>query len=1031
MPLDLSRPAIRRQLQRLFLTASDFDAFLIDHFPEVSRRLSSGMGRVERENLLLQLVDPAEIASAMNQIESAGRASQRMYVTDPLYTHPKDAQLMLEIEGELRRSRLYTHPKDAQPMASQQTKTSELTATPPKEAPPLVFLEYVEADKRLVEDLLIHLSLLTRRQQLQIFHRGMVSPGVPVEQVLDRELSRANLIVAVVSPDLLGSERFDAFLKHARHRQREGARMIPLLGRPSLWDQTPLGLLTPLPHDGRALSERQDAAREQALANAAKTIADLAGRAPSVDSVGEGEPSTPDRVPPVTPPRPMIPLGQIFPRRAGQLPKYTLVEPEQIETIRKNLLQLGLGLIVEGPSGSGKTTAVKRALELLGPGKSGQPKPAACWIHGRDVADQQKLQAHLANGFLTGGHLIIDDFHRLPPALRQGIADLIKVLADSDRTDAKVTVIGINPVGTSLMQGGTDLSGRYAKVTMGRQKDLYIRQLIEQGEAAANVRFLHKDQLIEAAQGSFFIAQMLCYFTADKDGLSHSLDLPEPKIIAVDPDYALTQVQQQLDDRFRNALLDFASFTCPEEEGPRGVTLALLGLLHLSHREATRTNESLRGTSSLSAVESRYPVLASSCRWFGQSHLARRFVDKPALGDLFNYDRDSKVLSAEDPQLAFYLARLDWIAFIRDTGHDRAKVKWSQDDGLLFLYGTAATSSEQPSRPSVLIPKLTLPRSCFLHLSDLHFSSVRQVNTFIDLLEADLSQLQKQTPPLTGIVVSGDLTQKADRGEFQAAQEFLGEIRATYKLGPKQLVIVPGNHDGSWELSQTAYGPIATGSDEPKHPVDAEAYRRRFSAFADFYQEVSTQPYPLDFDRQATLHEFKDHKVLFLGLNSSWQCDHLKEHQGRASIHLEALSVALRAIRREPAYADWLKIAVFHHPVQSDGEDRIKNSGFLDRLAQDGFRLAMHGHLHAAQTQRHAYDVTVDGRKLQLVGAGTFGAPTREWRAGVPLQYQILCFDGARGQVISRCRDNPEAPWRADGRWVVGARVSDRYDIEL
>lgn len=326
-----------------------------------------------------------------------------------------------------------------------------------------------------------------------------------------------------------------------------------------------------------------------------------------------------------------------------------------------------------------------------------------------------------------------------------------------------------------------------------------------------------------------------------------------------------------------------------------------------------------------------------------------------------------------------------------------------------------------------LLPKLELPPSFFLHLSDLHFSSAHQVTPFIDALEADLQELQRLVPRLDGVVISGDLTQVADRSEFAAAEEFVRELRQTYKLGPQQVILVPGNHDGSWACSRAAYPEPLTPNAKP----DETNYKRRFEAFADFYQALCGQPYPLEFERQAMLHPLAAHRVLFLGLNSAWQCDHRPEHRGRAAINEVALSSALRTIRREPSYADWLKVAVWHHPVQSDGEDRIRNTGFLDRLAQAGFRLGMHGHMHSAQLGQHTYDVTANGRKLRLVGAGTFGAPTKDWRHGVPLQYQILCIQRAQVKVLSRCRENPEGPWRGDGRWVVGTQARTYYELDL
>ena len=67
------------------------------------------------------------------------------------------------------------------------------------------------------------------------------------------------------------------------------------------------------------------------------------------------------------------------------------------------------------------------------------------------------------------------------------------------------------------------------------------------------------------------------------------------------------------------------------------------------------------------------------------------------------------------------------------------------------------------------------------HISDLHFGAEDSV-VAADLLD----DLSRQRPDL--VVVSGDLTQRARRGQFEAARAYLDQIAA-----PK--VIVPGNHD--------------------------------------------------------------------------------------------------------------------------------------------------------------------------------------------------------------------------------------------
>ncbi|NEQ83095.1 MAG: metallophosphoesterase, partial [Moorea sp. SIO2I5] len=155
--------------------------------------------------------------------------------------------------------------------------------------------------------------------------------------------------------------------------------------------------------------------------------------------------------------------------------------------------------------------------------------------------------------------------------------------------------------------------------------------------------------------------------------------------------------------------------------------------------------------------------------------------------------------------------------------------------------------------------------------------------------------------------------------------------------------------------------------------------------------------------------------------------------RARARIHSGALSKALTEIRRNPDYDNCLKIAVWHHPLNSDGSDRITDQGFMQLLAVAEFRLFLHGHIHKAETSLFRYDLSPGGRKLDGICAGTFGAPTFELRSAYPWQYNLLTFEGNQLTVRTRRREEENGAWKPDSRWGQGAGKSalDYYPIEL
>ncbi|EGJ32019.1 MULTISPECIES: HEAT repeat domain-containing protein [Moorena] len=331
-----------------------------------------------------------------------------------------------------------------------------------------------------------------------------------------------------------------------------------------------------------------------------------------------------------------------------------------------------------------------------------------------------------------------------------------------------------------------------------------------------------------------------------------------------------------------------------------------------------------------------------------------------------------------------------------------------------------------------------------LHLSDLHITTPDQATLWSNQLAQDLIQ-DLQIPHLDALILSGDIANYSTPEEYQAAQQFLHNLRQDFSLDSKQIVLVPGNHDLNWELSEEAYdfwyrknyqGTLTEGHyiEESERVIlvrHESKYQQRLAHFSEFYQAIKTQPYPLDYDQQGIIDYFPDQQLLILGLNSAWQLDH--HFRDRASIHSGALSKALAEIRRNQDYRNCLKLAVWHHPLNSAGSDRITDQGFMEQLAQAGFRFFLHGHIHKAETSLFRYDLSPTGRKLDQIGAGTFGAPTKELIPGYPWQYNLLKIKDNQLTVYTRRREEENGAWKPDSRWTQGPGKGglDYYSIEL
>ncbi len=331
-----------------------------------------------------------------------------------------------------------------------------------------------------------------------------------------------------------------------------------------------------------------------------------------------------------------------------------------------------------------------------------------------------------------------------------------------------------------------------------------------------------------------------------------------------------------------------------------------------------------------------------------------------------------------------------------------------------------------------------------LHLSDIHLGTKDDANQYRSQLSTDLT-VELEIEKLDYLVVSGDIGTYSTKEEYEAAAELITQIAKRFDIRKERLIIAPGNHDLNWKLSEKAY-PFVPKSEIPDPmpddmaekavsagPVgwlvrDDKKYRKRFAHFSKhFYEPVAGKPYPEKEDDQGIVSIDRDNRIVFLAMNSCWEIDH--HNKDRASIHRNALAHVLDVLDQKGCVGeDWLKIAVWHHPVT--GAQTIKDTAFLQQLSVRGIKVALHGHIHEAEKGHYDYDTE---RGIHLVGAGTFGAPAPEQVPGIPHQYNLLVYDREKGEITvhTRKKDKPMGAWDPDYRWGKKSDKKPWYTIRV
>jgi hypothetical protein len=127
------------------------------------------------------------------------------------------------------------------------------TQSPVGGDPIRVFYSYSHKDRRLLDELGMHLCMLKREGLIEEWHDQQTDPGDVLDECIREQLDTADLILPLVSQHFLASDVcyvHETQIALERHRRGE-ARVVPVILRPADWRSSDLGHLKALPTDGR------------------------------------------------------------------------------------------------------------------------------------------------------------------------------------------------------------------------------------------------------------------------------------------------------------------------------------------------------------------------------------------------------------------------------------------------------------------------------------------------------------------------------------------------------------------------------------------------------------------------------------------------------------------------------------------------------------------------------------------------------------------------------------------------------------
>ncbi|MEK6552730.1 MAG: TIR domain-containing protein [Bacteroidota bacterium] len=358
----------------------------------------------------------------------------------------------------------------------------------------------------------------------------------------------------------------------------------------------------------------------------------------------------------------MTNLEDVF--KVGGLPTVTFVEPVEFPALLVALRTAGRGVVIEGPSGIGKTTSVNRALVQLELTKS------VLTLTARKREDIELIRELPDMGDV--GIVVIDDFHRLDDTIKEKIADYMKVLADEERTNCKVVILGINQAGKSLVRFAHDLNNRLEVIPFEANPEHKVFQLLEQGESALNITLNVKEEIAKSSNGSFYIAQMLAHQACLDSGVLERKD--SLFVTTVSFELVRGKVFERLSRVFKEITKSFAQGTKVRREG-RAPYLHLLYWLAKSDEWSLSIDDAL----------TRYPELRGSVIQIVENGYLKKIIENDnAIQRVLHFDSINRLLTVEDPQYVYYLRNISWSLFAKEVGFISMEFPCPYDFALSF-----------------------------------------------------------------------------------------------------------------------------------------------------------------------------------------------------------------------------------------------------------------------------------------------------------------------------------------------------------
>ena len=119
-----------------------------------------------------------------------------------------------------------------------------------------IFIVYSRKDIKILNEFRAHLKVLERTLKVKVWYDELIEPGENWKQSITDNLNKANIILLIISHNFIASDYcYEKEMTQALTLHDKGkVKVIPIIARSCLWQDTPIARLQALPKDGQPIA---------------------------------------------------------------------------------------------------------------------------------------------------------------------------------------------------------------------------------------------------------------------------------------------------------------------------------------------------------------------------------------------------------------------------------------------------------------------------------------------------------------------------------------------------------------------------------------------------------------------------------------------------------------------------------------------------------------------------------------------------------------------------------------------------------